>query len=83
MLKWCVFDNCGMDEYIEAFEDLDSAMNHAEYQWSMLTGNDKKRRDSFFVGLANVEKCPDGWTFGELPNGDIDTDIHEIKRELK
>ncbi len=53
-------------------------------EWERLTNIDKERRESYIVGLANVQEYEkDKWQFAEDENGNIDSDIYEIAKEYK
>lgn len=80
MKIWAIIDNCGVDEYKEVFDSKEQALEAAEIGWNRLTDTDKKRRESYIVGLINVD---DNGYYNEDENGNIDADIYEIAKEYK
>lgn len=78
MIKWAIIDNCGTDEYKEVFESKEQAIEAATSEWDRLTDTDKKRRESYLVGLINVDENGD---YYEDENGNIDADVYEIAKE--
>ena len=86
MKKWCIIDDSISKrslETLEVYESKEEALEEAEAQWDHMSEHDKKDRDSFTVGLCNVEQCEDGsWQQVEDENGNVDADIYEIAKEF-
>lgn len=80
MKKWCIIDNCGTDEFLTVFKNIEEALEAAENEWGRLTEHDKKRRESYIVGLVNVDE---NGNYLEDENGNVDADIYEIVKEYK
>lgn len=72
MEKWCLIDQKNDDEYITAYESKEEALKEAEKEWNNLTEHDKKQRNSFLVGLCEMDE-----------EGNIGADIIEIAKEYK
>lgn len=86
MKKWCIIDNMTSKRALEevtAFNSKEEALAEAEKEWNHLSISDKKSRDSYTVGLCNVEEYkPNCWHYVEDENGNIDADIYEIAKEF-
>lgn len=82
-LKWCVIDERGMDNFMDAYDVKEDAIEAAEREWNKFTAHDKAERDAFYVGLCNVEIIEGTWEFKEMANGCIDADVYEIALKLK
>ena len=87
MKKWCIIDSLifsrGLEE-ITAFNSKEETLEAAQSEWDSLSDHDKKDRDSYIVGLCNVEEYKPGcWQYAEDESGNIDTDIYEIAKRFK
>ena len=59
MTKWYVIDDMTSKAavmYPTACDSKEEALKKAEIDWNSLTDHDKARRDSFFVGLCEVDE---------------------------
>lgn len=82
MKKWCLIENFGTDEYINAFDSKENALEYAEWDFRNMTAADKKHCKSYMVALVNVEQTGNIWSFAELLNGTIDCELYEIAKEF-
>lgn len=48
-MKYVVIDQTRTDCFTKEFETKEEAIKEGEYQFGMLTSNDKKRREAFYV----------------------------------
>ena len=76
MKKYAVIDTditAGAVENIKVFESKEEAIRRADYFWSMLTSREQEKRDSFIVGLIEVDEH----------NEPIDGEVIEVIKTFK
>lgn len=85
MMRWAVIESVGLDEIITVCGSKVDALRAAENDWKHLTQAEKKRMETFCVGLIHVqltEKNSDSrFTYAETDSGWIDTTIYTIAKE--
>ncbi len=79
-LTWALIDNCGTEEWVTPAASKAEALQLAESDWNRLTSSDKKRRESYLVGLVNLDENGD---YRLRDDGSGDGDIRVIARVWK
>lgn len=81
MQRWAVIDTWGADEFITVCGSKADALREGANQWNSLTQAEKEARQSFVVGVINVQLVESGkktvFTWAEGPEAGNIYDIAE------
>lgn len=73
-LKWVVIAEKGGDEFVEVYQDQETAFYEGVRAWERLTSGERKKQ-KIMIALANIDESGN---YMELENGDIDADLREV-----
>jgi len=87
MARWAVIRSSGLDEFIDVYGNKADALRAAEVEWKHLTASEKKKAETFMVGMVNVQICDEPMADSRfqqavLENGSIDADIYDVAKDF-
>lgn len=87
MARWAVIRSSGLDEFIDVYGNKADALRAADVEWKHLTASEKKKTETFMVGMVNVQIIDEPMADSRfqqavLENGSIDADIYDVAKDF-